>query len=446
MHILIVDDEINIRESLKMILEQEGYEVSCAENGLSAQRMLEVAPYDAGIFDLKMPGMDGLELLKWLKETGLDLPVIMISAFGQVEDAVSALKNGAEDYITKPFEPDLLIEKLKLWDSMHNLEDNFKSGRNLEDDFYFLGKGPEAEKLYTRMKRVARTQSNVLITGESGVGKEVSARLIHDWSEQKDAPFVALNVGGVPENLLESELFGYEQGAFTGADKMKQGLLETASGGSLFLDEIGEMPLNLQVKLLRVLQDRSFRRLGGLKDLTIDSRIITATNRNLEEMVQDGSFREDLYYRLNVARLAIPPLRSRMDDLPRLTGFLLEKLNRKMDMHVETLSREAWEKLNAYSFPGNIRELENLLERAMIFAEGDVLSAEELELSDINVTKAQIPEGFSTDGGRTLKEQEKDSILAALHRWEGNRSHAAKELGISRRTIINKIKEYGLDE
>ena len=258
---------------------------------LSAQRLIEEGSFDAGIFDLKMPGMDGLELLAWLKESEIELPVIMISAFGQVEDAVSAMKKGAEDYITKPFEPDLLIEKLKLWDSMLSVENGFESGRNNTGDSYFLGNGPEAEKLYSRMKRVARTQSNVLITGESGVGKEVSARLIHSWSGQAEAPFVALNVGGVPENLLESELFGYEKGAFTGADKMKQGLLETASGGTLFLDEIGEMPLILQVKLLRVLQDRSFRRLGGLKDLTINSRIITAINRNLENMVGEGTFR-----------------------------------------------------------------------------------------------------------------------------------------------------------
>ena len=444
MRILIVDDEKNIRESLRMILAQEGYEVDCAENGLSAQRLVEEVPYDLGIFDLKMPGMDGLELLKWLKTREKNFPVFMISAFGQVHDAVDALKTGAEDYITKPFDPDLLVEKVSLVGSALHMEDRFREGLRAGRNDYFLGNGPGAEKLYRRMERIASTRSNVLLTGESGVGKEVTARLIHEWSDQKDAPFIALNIGGMPETLLESELFGYEKGAFTGADRQKNGLLELAAEGTLFLDEIGEMPLPLQVKLLRVLQDRRFRRLGGLEDLKIDSRIITATNRNLEKMVMEGGFREDFYYRLNVARLEIPPLRDRMEELPQLTGFLMEKLNCKMQSQIGTLSREAWVKLESYRFPGNIRELENILERAMIFAEGDVLQVDDLELRDTS------PDNRGTDssaaGGRTLKELERDSILAALHRWEGNRSKAARELGISRRTIINKIQEYGLDE
>ncbi len=442
MHILIVDDEKNIRESLRMILEQEGYEISTAENGLSAQRLLKENRFDAGVFDLKMPGMDGLELLQWLRESETAMPVIMISAFGEVKDAVAAMKSGAEDYITKPFDPDLLIEKVRLLELSRTREAGFERGRTGGADPFFLGNGTAAEKLYKRMERISRTRSNVLITGESGSGKEVTARLIHNWSDQKDAPFTAVNIGGLPESLLESELFGYEKGAFTGADRQKPGLFEMAAGGTLFLDEIGEMPLALQVKLLRVLQDRSFRRLGGLNDLSIDSRIITATNRNLEQMVVEGTFREDLYYRLNVARLAIPPLRERRDDLPRLTGFLLEKLNRKMGTEVKGLSREAWEKLKGYAFPGNIRELENLLERSMIFAESELLGAEELELRpDSGPVSAPVP----AEGGRTLKDLERESILTALRRWEGNRSHAAKELGISRRTIINKIKEYGLD-
>ncbi len=447
MRILVVDDEQNIRESLKMILEMEGYRVSTAENGLSAQRILEEESFDAGLFDLKMPGMTGLELLGWLRDSKRAMPVIMVSAFGQVEDVVTAMKIGAEDYVTKPFDPDILIEKLKLILSRSSVEELCESGRT-EGEGFFLGSGKAAEKLYRRMERIARTTSSVLITGESGVGKEVSARLIHSWSGQKEAPFVPLNVGGVPENLLESELFGYEKGAFTGAEARKTGLFETADGGTLFLDEIGEMPLSLQVKLLRVLQDRSFRRLGGLEDISIDSRIITATNRNLETMVMEGAFREDLYYRLNVARLEIPPLRERRDDLPRLTGFLIEKLNKKMGCSIKNLSPEAWDILNDYSFPGNIRELENILERSMIFAEGETVQADDLELREGPGagTKSTAKASESASGAKTLKDLERASIVTALQRWEGNRSRAAEELGISRRTIINKIKEYGLDK
>ena len=447
MRILVVDDEQNIRESLKMILEMEGYQVACAENGLSAQRILEDEEFDAGLFDLKMPGMTGLELLAWLREAKRIMPVIMVSAFGQVEDVVTAMKIGAEDYVTKPFDPDILLEKLSLILSRRSVEDLCDTGRQGGEEF-FLGSGEAAGKLYRRMERIARTTSSVLITGESGVGKEVSARLIHGWSDQKEAPFVALNVGGVPENLLESELFGYEKGAFTGADARKKGLFETADGGTLFLDEIGEMPLSLQVKLLRVLQDRSFRRLGGLEDIPIDARIITATNRKLEAMVMEGLFREDLYYRLNVARLEIPPLRERRDDLPRLTGFLIEKLNVKMGCSVKNLSGEAWDLLNSYSFPGNIRELENLLERSMIFADGEMIQADDLELRDGPGagSKGAARTAEAATGGKTLKDLERESIVTALQRWEGNRSRAAEELGISRRTIINKIKEYGLED
>ncbi len=445
MQILVVDDEKNIRESLKMILEQEGYSVECAENGLSAQRIIKESSFDLGIFDLKMPGMDGLALLGWLRDEEKEMSVYMISAFGQVEDAVSALKMGADDYITKPFDPDLLVEKVRLIDTVRTRESRMREGRHIREGEFFLGNSPDAGKLYRRMERIAATRSNVLLTGESGVGKEVSARLIHQWSDSRDEPFVALNIGGVPESLLESELYGFEKGAFTGADKQKRGLLETAGTGTLFLDEIGEMPLPLQVKLLRVLQDRTFRRLGGLADLSIDSRIITATNRNLEDMVVAGRFREDLYYRLNVARLEIPPLRERMDELPMLVGFLLEKLNRKMGQNVTSLSRDAWKKLESYSFPGNIRELENILERAMIFCEGEVLQEEDLELQPPALTDKQAPSG-GENTVKTLKELERDSIRAALHRWEGNRSKAAAELGISRRTIINKIQEYGLDQ
>ncbi len=443
MKILVVDDEKNIRESLRIILEQDGYEVECAENGLSAQRLIEFGTYDAGIFDLKMPGLSGLELLEWLQQQNPRFPVIMISAFGQVEDAVKALKTGAEDYVIKPFDPEVLLEKVSLLKSRSTSAKVIESLADQVTPGYFFGESPVMEKLSRRLERVAASSSIVLLTGESGVGKEMTARMIHDRSAVSSGPFMALNIGGLPENLVESELFGYEKGAFTGADKQKKGLFELAGGGTLFLDEIGEMALPLQVKLLRVLQERQYRRLGGLDNISIDARIITATNRKLEDMVEEGLFREDLYYRLNVARIEIPPLRERMEDLPRLTGFLIDKLNRKMSLQVKTLSRDAWELLSAHSFPGNIRELENILERSMIFAEDDIIRGDDLEMTASPVSRPESPSG---EQGRTLKELEKSSIRSALQRWEGNRSRAAKELGISRRTIINKIQEYGLDD
>jgi len=348
--------------------------------------------------------------------------------------------------VVKPFDPAVLLEKLSLLGTIQTSDREFQKGYGGESLEYFPGSSPLMTRLYQRMERIARTGSTVLITGESGVGKEVSARMIHSGSAVSSGPFLAVNIGGVPENLLESELFGYEKGAFTGADRQKKGLFELAAGGTLFLDEIGEMPLPLQIKILRVLQERQFRRLGGLDNLTIDARIIAATNRSLEEMIDSGEFREDLYYRLNVARLEIPPLRERMDDLPRLTGFLIEKLNLRMGLHVETLSRDAWDTLSRYPFPGNIRELENILERGMIFAEDGILKTEDLELPSVIRAHAPSRQTASAPQGKTLKELERSSILSALQRWEGNRSKAAKELGISRRTIINKIQEYGLDQ
>jgi two-component system, NtrC family, response regulator AtoC len=443
MRILVVDDEKNIRESLKILLEQDGFSVDSAENAFSAQRFIEENEYDAGIFDLKMPGMSGLELLEWLQTQEHPFPVTMISAFGQVNDAVDALKIGAVDYIVKPFDPEILLDKLMALKESILISDDMLEGMNTLGDEYFSGSSKAMVLLQKRLLRVASTDATVLITGESGVGKEVAARTLHQNSAQKEAPFVPVNIGGIPENLIESELFGYEKGAFTGADKQKKGLIEQASGGTLFLDEIGEMPLSLQVKMLRVLQDKKYRRLGGLEELNITARIITATNRKLELMVKEGQFREDLYYRLNIARLEIPSLRERMDDLPRLTGFLIEKLNRKMDLKLKGLSDKAWDLLKNHDFPGNIRELENILERSMIFCEGTELQDTEIDLQAPLSTNSDLESGKV---GRTLKELEKESIIQTLRRWEGNRSRAAEELGISRRTIINKIQEFGLDK
>ncbi|OQY37707.1 MAG: hypothetical protein B6229_07860 [Spirochaetaceae bacterium 4572_7] len=407
MKLLIVDDEVNIRESLKMILEQEGYDIDCAENGLSAQRLLNNNKYNAGIFDLKMPGLNGL-------------------------------KSGALDYIVKPFDPDILIDKINL------IREDFDRNTTITESLGNIS--PLMRKLEIRIARIAKSRSTVLITGESGVGKEVAAKEIHNLSINPNSPFIALNMGGLSDTLAESELFGYEQGAFTGANKLKKGMLELAGEGTLFLDEIGEMPLSLQVKLLRVLQEKAFRRVGGISDIKINSRLITATNKNLEEMVKEGTFREDLFYRLNVARITLPPLRDRLEDLQMLVNKLIDKLNIKMGLSIKTLSSRAWELLKGYTYPGNIRELENILERAMIFVDGTEIDVADLELPEniIGIVNDKVFKSNKTV--KTLKESEKDLIIHALHRWEGNRSRAAEELGISRRTIINKINEYNLEE
>lgn len=295
--------------------------------------------------------------------------------------------------------------------------------------------------------RIAQTNSSVLVTGESGTGKEVIARTIHRQSPFSAGPFVAINIGGVPENLLESELFGYEKGAFTGAVARKTGMFELASGGTLFLDEIGEMPHALQVKILRVLQERTITRLGGTQPIPINARIVCATNRNLEDMVREGSFREDLFYRLNVVRIHVPPLRERTEDIPLLTAWILKKLNVRMGRQLTGLTPEAMEMLKNYKFHGNIRELENILERAAIFTDGNIISANDIELrpDELEPTESKTMAQNDNDEAKSLREVEKEAIERALRRWEGNRTKAAEELGVTRRTLINKISEFDLD-
>lgn len=437
MNVLIVDDEKNIREIMIKVLKLENIKCTGAENGLSAQRILQEESFDIVVSDLKMPGMSGQELLEWISELGLNIPVIMMSAFGQAEDAVKALKQGAFDYIVKPFAPEEMLHRIRSAYKSRKMEQQLDE--KLKDDSY-ITHSPGMLKLKKRMLKVAPTPSIVLITGESGSGKEVTARFMHEKSQVSDGPFVSINIGGIPENLLESELFGYEKGAFTGADKRKTGLFEIASGGTLFLDEIGEMPISLQVKLLRVLQDRTIRRLGGISDIPINARIISATNKNLEEEVKKQTFREDLFYRLNVARIELMPLRERKEDILPISISLLKKLNRKMGSNIHTVSDKAIEWLEGYDFPGNIRELENILERACIFSRGSEFVLEDLDLPvKVNSSTEKIESG-------TIQEMEVKMIKKSLHKWEGNRTKSAKELGISRRTILNKIKEFNLEE
>lgn len=449
MKILIVDDETNIRDLMCRYLMTEDMDGCGAENAYSAQRMLREEVFDCCVVDLKMPGMDGLELIKWIRQEGFRMPVIMVSAHGEITDAVSALKCGAQDYVIKPFDPGELARKIKALVEAQNYRNIQETEERLPAERAFIGESVAIRRIKEVIARIAQTNSSVLITGESGTGKEVVARTIHEMSPVSSGPFIAINIGGVPENLLESELFGYEKGAFTGAVARKSGMFELASGGTLFLDEIGDMPHALQVKILRVLQERCITRLGGTEPMPINARIVCATNKNLEEMVREGSFREDLFYRLNVVRIQIPALRERKEDIPLLAAWILKKLNANMGRHFTGLSPEAMEKLKNHSFYGNVRELENILERAAIFSDGNIIQEDCLDLRGSVIHQDKEPEKAEQTIGNTegmsLRDLEKQAIQVALKRWEGNRTKAAEELGITRRTLINKIAEYDLD-
>ena len=442
MKVLIADDERNIRESLRSFLKLEGSEVVTAENGLAAQRRLQEDTVDVAVVDLKMPGMDGLELLRWIRAERPRLPVIMISAYGEVTDAVTAMKLGAHDYVVKPFDPDELVLRLGKLVEAQALRDHAEvAGRGAADSPPELGDSAPMAAIAALVRKVAPTPSTVLITGESGTGKEVVARALHHHS-RRAGPFIPVNCGGIPDTLLESELFGYERGAFTGAAQRKVGMFELAAAGTLFLDEIGEMPGQLQVKLLRAVQERRIQRLGATAAIPVETRLVAATNRDLEREVAAGRFREDLYYRLNVVRVHVPPLRERLADLPRLAGSILARLNRSMGRQVQGLAPAALTALGGYGFPGNVRELENILERAVIFTEGAVIEATDLDLAE-TVKPSTAPLSVRATG--TLKENERALIAAALARWEGNRTRAAAELGITRRTLFNKLRQYGLE-
>ena len=447
MDILIIDDETNIRELMCRYMKIENINGVGVENAFAAQRILRERPFDGILVDLKMPGMDGLELVRWIRAEGFRMPVIMMSAHGDIRDAVDALKHGVQDYIVKPFNPEEVIIKIKNLVEAQNFRNLQEMEERLPREKAFIGESVQIRMIKDTVSRIAQTNTSVLITGESGTGKEVVARAIHGQSPVSKGPFVAINIGGVPENLLESELFGYEKGAFTGAVSRKAGMFELANGGTLFLDEIGDMPYALQVKILRVLQERSITRLGGTEPIPINARIVCATNKDLESLVREGKFREDLFFRLNVVRIHIPPLRERKDDIPLLAAGIIKKINSNMGRHYSGLTPEAMEKLKNYDFYGNIREMENILERAAIFSDGDLITEDNIELRGdvLRPARREEKEGVSGTEGLSLKEIEKQTIEKALRRWEGNRTRAAKELGITRRTLITKIEEYDLD-
>ncbi|MFZ3109926.1 MAG: sigma-54 dependent transcriptional regulator [Rectinemataceae bacterium] len=452
MRILIVDDERQLALSLKDYFEPDGIEAEIALDGLSGRQKLEEESYDALVSDLRMPGIDGMELLRWVKEEGPDIPVIVMSAHGEIKDAVEAMKIGAYDYLVKPFDPDELLIRIKKAVENRRLTMSFRAGmRETRKAGEMIGESTKMKDIVRMLSKAAPSAATILLTGESGTGKEVAARLIHNMSG-REGPFLPINMGAFPEHLLESELFGYEKGAFTGADTRKQGLFESAQGGTLFLDEIAELPLHLQVKLLRVLQERKVQRLGSLKGTPIDVRVLAATNRDLEKEVQAGRFREDLYYRVNVIRVRLPALRERREDIPLLAGAFLTRFSSDMGRKIEGLSREAIEVLMKHDFPGNVRELENAIERACILTDSDLLQPRDFDFIAPRIASepaasepAKAGKGESDGKDGTLEAMEKRAIIECLRRNGNHREKTAAELGITRRTLLNKIRDYNLD-
>ena len=449
--ILIIDDEENMRHMLSVVIAKAGYQVTMAENGEQALAIQKKAPFPFILCDLKMPKMDGLQFLKALSEEPGQPIVIMMSAYATIDDAVDAMKTGAYNFITKPFKTaEVLLVLKKASDHLELQEENIRLRarvKELQGTGQFEDIIAHSDKMKSLLKlteKVARYDTTVLITGESGTGKELIAQGIHQKSERKEKPFIAVNCGSIPENLLESEFFGYTKGAFTGADKTHKGLFEEANNGTLFLDEIGELPLGLQVKLLRVLQEQEIRPVGSVKTKTIDIRVITATAKDMEQEVEDGNFREDLFYRLNVISLQLPPLRERKEDIPHLCSHFLVMLNKKMHLAIEDISQEAMGVLLSREWKGNIRELKNCLERAAIVAETNQILPIDLNTSrNTHSCDDKMNEMLGTFSLKQAKKIiEKKLISGALDASKGNKSMAARMLEISYPSLLAKIKEY----
>ncbi len=449
--VLVVDDEEGMRHMLSILLKREGYDVSISEDGDSALKAMVKNQYDFILCDIRMPDMDGLQVLEEIKKRGLEVTVIMMSAYGTIETAIEAMKLGAYDYVSKPFKKDEIVLALKKAEERESLKkENLRLQDQIEKKYSFekiIAKSDKMQQIFQIIKKVADYDTTVLISGESGVGKELIAQAVHYNSNRKEKPFVAVNCGAIPENLLESELFGYVRGAFTDASKDKKGLFEEADGGTLFLDEIGELPKDLQVKLLRVLQEEEIRRLGDTKTIKVNVRIIAATLKELSTEVKERGFREDLFYRLNVMPIHIPPLRERREDIPILAEHFFKKHTENLGKTLNGISSQAMECLIRYPWPGNVRELENVLERSVILEGGDGIQEETLSL-DLGVhEKKGVISGIT--GGLSLKVAqrvlEEEMIKEALKETRGNRSKAARLLEISYRALLYKIKEYGLD-
>ncbi|HBV99290.1 MAG: transcriptional regulator [Peptococcaceae bacterium BICA1-7] len=447
--VLVVDDEIGVQEALRDILEDSGYRVECASSGEEGLKKIEALNPDAALLDIRMPGMDGIQLLGALSQKGINVPVILITAYGSTQTTIEAMKLGAFDYLMKPLKVKEILDSVAKAVEIKILMDRSggQRGDGEEIDSYtMIGLSGTMQGVYKTIGRVANTNATVLIRGESGTGKELVARAIHKNSVRNDRPFVKINCASIPENLLESELFGYEKGAFTGATSMKPGKFELAGKGTLFLDEIGEMSLNTQAKLLRVLQEKEFERVGGTETIRVDVRIISATNKNLEQSIEEGSFREDLFYRLNVVEIIMPPLRDRKEDLPDLIKHIIKFCNKEYKKTINGFSSDAMSLLRSYDWPGNIRELKNLCERAVLMSNGPVLTVEDLPIS---LQKKSGRAGWLNGiPGGSLKEivaeVEREVILRALEENNWNRSAVAQSLKMNRSTLYAKMKELGI--
>jgi DNA-binding NtrC family response regulator len=443
--ILIVDDEKSQRDMLSGSLEKEGYSVATAESGFEAIGLCEDKYFEVALIDLKMPGMDGIELLKKLKEINPEIQVIIMTAYGTIETAVEAMKLGAYHYVNKPINLDeLKLNVKKALENHHLLAENKYLRTELEEkykDVQIIGESRIIKEVLSTVSRVAKSKSTVLIRAESGTGKELVARAIHALSDRAGRRFIPVSCAALPETLLESELFGYEKGAFTGAIKRKEGRFELADGGTLFLDEIGDIPLETQVKILRAIEFQEFERLGGRETLKVDVRIISATNQDLEKKINEGTFREDLYYRLNVISIFIPPLRERKEDLMLLVDHFIKKANQKCGKSIKGITTEVKDIILNYDWPGNVRELENVIERGVVLSRTDVIDKNDLPYLGLMKPKEAI-----ASINVSLRDMEKNHILNTLKRTDWNLGKVAEILGIHRNTLRLKMKEYGIEK
>jgi two-component system response regulator AtoC len=451
--ILIVDDEENFRHMLSVILKKENYEVESASNGEEGLKKVALSPFDQILCDIRMPQMDGMEFLKEVQKMGAEAAIIMMSAYGTIDTAIEAMKLGAYDYISKPFKPDEIILTLKKAEERERLRrENELLRKQVQKEYSFkniVSKNEKMLNIFEVIKKVAPYKSTILITGESGTGKELIARALHYNSDRSQLPFIPINCGAIPENLLESELFGHVKGAFTDAVRTKKGLFEEADGGTLFLDEIGELPPPLQVKLLRVLQDGEIRKVGESKSIQIDVRIVTATVKDLLKEVNESRFREDLFYRLNVLPIHIPPLRERKEDIPLLVQHFINKYSQSMNKKVTGITPQALDTLLNYKWYGNVRELENTIERAIVLTDKEMIELENLPV-EIQNFKDQVEFTPLAEEEHSIKKAsrflEMNLIKKALKKTKGNHTHAARLLEISHRALLYKIKEYGIVE